>query len=455
MKKLITLLIVLICCVCTAGAENITVRIIAVDKNSYAGYEQTPYIHIYTSTNEKLTGEWDNSPAMTHYRWDGEQNWYYYDLTADDSKLKSVKWIFRNGNKDAQTPDMSEGVDLSTSDYYCWINSSGMSYYPTKYYLYNITTASFTELSNTYGQLTGSIDVNSFSGEYNEYLIVPEYAKNNIGDNGWGWKLVFRPKPDGEEYWVNNFSNYSADGEMSDGSKKWRFYKQSGITYDISYNIRTNAYTLSPYFTRSIAASGYATYSSEYDAAIPEGVKAYCAPNLSDEKYVNLTKVTGGLSKNSGFLLTGTPSTEYKFYATNETLTAPASNLLQPSVTETNITASTDDNNYYFFASQPNGPGFYRVESATTSAAGKAYLATGNQALGAAPASGDAGSKPNWVVSDEVLDLTVGSEVTAISNVTPAAQQPMREGVYTITGVRVAQPTKGIYIVNGKKVVVK
>ena len=52
------------------------------------------------------------------------------------------------------------------------------------------------------------------------------------------------------------------------------------------------------------------------------------------------------------------------------------------------------------------------------------------------------------------LTIVIG-ETTGINSLTPNPS-PMGEGsVYNLNGQRVAQPTKGLYIVNGKKIVVK
>ena len=47
-------------------------------------------------------------------------------------------------------------------------------------------------------------------------------------------------------------------------------------------------------------------------------------------------------------------------------------------------------------------------------------------------------------------------ETTAIENLTPDLSLGERvQSVYNLSGQRVAQPTKGLYIVNGRKVVMK
>ena len=75
--------------------------------------------------------------------------------------------------------------------------------------------------------------------------------------------------------------------------------------------------------------------------------------------------------------------------------------------------------------------GFYKLSSTGTLAKGKAYLETEN----AAPFLGFDGDDTTGIYSVERGALSV-------------------EGCYTLDGRRVAQPTKGLYIVNGKKVLI-
>jgi hypothetical protein len=46
-------------------------------------------------------------------------------------------------------------------------------------------------------------------------------------------------------------------------------------------------------------------------------------------------------------------------------------------------------------------------------------------------------------------------EPTAVSIVQKQVKEEKYDEYYTLSGIRVAQPTKGLYIVNGKKVFVK
>ena len=96
---------------------------------------------------------------------------------------------------------------------------------------------------------------------------------------------------------------------------------------------------------------------------------------------------------------------------------------------------------YYIYGVNNDVAGFYKLagESGTiSSAAGKAYLEV--------PAS----------LAPSFLNISFGGEVTAISTVRGSGLKTQGTDIYyNLAGQRVAQPTKGLYIVNGKKVVYK
>jgi hypothetical protein len=100
--------------------------------------------------------------------------------------------------------------------------------------------------------------------------------------------------------------------------------------------------------------------------------------------------------------------------------------------------ATTDENNtVYALASkgEPAVTGFYKVKAGVKVPAGKAYL----KVAVANPA-------PEF--------LGFGGEATGVNDVR-SKMADVRGEVYNLAGQRVAQPTKGLYIVNGKKVIIK
>ena len=109
--------------------------------------------------------------------------------------------------------------------------------------------------------------------------------------------------------------------------------------------------------------------------------------------------------------------------------------------TDTYLNENDDEGNTNFVLSkQEDGTiGFYKARDNTLVKAGKAYL-----------------PMPNGDASD-VKNLTLAfDDATGIIGVQPLQEAESDDAFYTLSGVRVATPTaKGIYIHNGKKVIIK
>ena len=95
------------------------------------------------------------------------------------------------------------------------------------------------------------------------------------------------------------------------------------------------------------------------------------------------------------------------------------------------MTDITNPGNAYVLGNGSNGVGFYRLASGGTIGANKAYLTY----------SGD------FARQFFLFDEATGIESIDHSPLT------IDHSVYDLQGRRVAQPTKGMYIVNGKKVI--
>ena len=135
-------------------------------------------------------------------------------------------------------------------------------------------------------------------------------------------------------------------------------------------------------------------------------------------------------------LLSSASDEDYEWAArlsTDAEVTAPEVNLLKAS--NGNVKGGAT---IYALANLEHGVGFYNVDENVTIPAGKAYLEIDAE-------TAEAGARPFLAIGDD--------ETTAISAIERAAQQGVQ--VFDLQGRRVSQPTKGLYIVNGQKVVVK
>ncbi|MBQ4387403.1 MAG: Ig domain-containing protein [Prevotella sp.] len=98
-------------------------------------------------------------------------------------------------------------------------------------------------------------------------------------------------------------------------------------------------------------------------------------------------------------------------------------------------TAITNPGNAYVLNKKSDVVGFYKLSSTGTIGANKAYLTY----------SGGAGAREFFL-----FDEATGIEMPTVEDNADADAV-----VYDLQGRRVAQPTKGLYIVNGKKVIIK
>ena len=179
----------------------------------------------------------------------------------------------------------------------------------------------------------------------------------------------------------------------------------------------------------TIAASGYSTLVSikALDFTNVEGLQGYVATSVNkEESKVTLTEVASVPVK-TPVILKGTPGATYTIFTTTSPAELPATgNLLRGSATESTTLAAGEAYILY------NGA-FYSNEAGNLPA-GKAYL----------PASTVNGAREMSIVFD--------SEPTAIA--APKASTRHTD-IYNLQGQIVNTPSKGVYVVEGKKVVVK
>ena len=164
-----------------------------------------------------------------------------------------------------------------------------------------------------------------------------------------------------------------------------------------------------------------------------DGLKAYVA-TAADGNGVTMTRVEAPVPANTPLLLIGTASTTYNVPVV-ASATAPATNYLEKGDGTTDMSGVTGYN-YILFSDGK----FYQVTSGTV-ATTKAYLHL---------ESNPAGARSLNLVFDD-------GETTGISDALRLNDkgQMTNDSYFDLQGRRIAQPTKGLYIVNGKKVVIK
>ena len=165
-----------------------------------------------------------------------------------------------------------------------------------------------------------------------------------------------------------------------------------------------------------------------FDAALPDGVSAWTLNYTSGDKVTATT--ASSITANTPVLVNANEGT-YTFTATDATINpvSQATGALTGVYTSTSVPASS----YILWANASNPIGFYKSNSSTV-APYRAYLT----------AEG-AGARMSIVFG--------GNEETGVNAV--HGEGLMVNGYYNLAGQRVSNPSKGLYIVNGKKVAIK
>ncbi len=181
----------------------------------------------------------------------------------------------------------------------------------------------------------------------------------------------------------------------------------------------------------TIAGSGYSTiakgFGLDFANAEPAGLEAYIVPSITAST-VSLSAIDEAPAS-TGVILKGTAGETYTIPVKADAA-AVGTNKLQAAVTATAI----DANAAYIL----QGGLFHLVTAASTVPAGKAYLL----------ASDIPSPAP-------VLNFSFGGDDTTSIDMVKGEEFNVNGEFYNLNGQRVAQPTKGLYIVNGKKVVIK
>jgi hypothetical protein len=188
-----------------------------------------------------------------------------------------------------------------------------------------------------------------------------------------------------------------------------------------------------------ITSAGYASFSSTYDLDFSkvEGLKAFIATG-GDDNNVTLEEVDDAKA-GTGLVLKGNEGT-YSIPAIASGTDHSATNKLWAITSDGTVGAASDANyTNYVLALQDSKVVFAPVTGSNTASvkAGQAALSLQTAGTGARALS--------ISFDDEATGINTVESNTSIEN----------DAIYNLRGQRVSQPTKGLYIVGGKKVMVK
>ena len=192
--------------------------------------------------------------------------------------------------------------------------------------------------------------------------------------------------------------------------------------------------------------------------AIVTGVKAVTKTKDGKEirEYVATMKVIkdGVIPANTGVVIMGNPKTYTLSTTSKETTEDLSDNMLGGVNVRTAVSSLKNDPSdlYYVFAQGTLSPAGFKLSSAANCAANKSYMIV--------PANYfDDESAAKFIGLSFSFDDEEDGTATAIkmleSTMTSVAKTQDEDVYYNLSGQRVAAPTKGIYIKNGKKYLVK
>ena len=186
---------------------------------------------------------------------------------------------------------------------------------------------------------------------------------------------------------------------------------------------------------------GYGTFYTDKNYVLPQGLTAFAYTSVNGDNSLNKSEeyVAGDIvPANTAVVVKGAKGS-YNYYNTEEAATKTIEkNLLKGVTTDTRIEAISGVKRYILTRADDGILAFYRTNSGTINVkANRAYLEV-----------------PTAMA---VASFSLEGSATGINNVVTTAA---KQGIYTISGVRLnATTTKelpaGIYIVDGKKVIVK
>lgn len=182
----------------------------------------------------------------------------------------------------------------------------------------------------------------------------------------------------------------------------------------------------------AVSSVKFATYVPVINVVAPAGVKVYTAKVNEDKSTVVLTEVSAGSVIAKGTpVLVGAEAGSYTFEASAGEATTVADNDLKAAAADTKGDGAT----IYALVEQDGKAVFAPLKEGVAVSVGHAYLE-----LPAASAT-------------RFYSIQFGGETTGINEVNAAAKAD--GAYYTLQGVKTSKAAKGIYIHNGKKVVIK
>ena len=310
--------------------------------------------------------------------------------------IKVSRVYFANGLKEGKT------IDFNGDGF---IPAANLSNYDDDAQVLFTVNATGTTLDSKMGWGIGKLE------SAGTHTNLGDYTLNNVGDNVYSYYIkdlrpLFEADPNGNDDLGVNWVLWGQDTEHN------TFTRKSIKVYPVVERI-------------TIGESGYATCRFSRPVNVEGVVTAYTASY--DGSKIVLTPVTE-IPAGAGVVIEAAEG-EYEVITIRN-----ASALSNNDLAISDGTVAGDGSTIYALGNVGGVSGFVKVKNGTVIPMGKAYLTI---------AGGNA---------RDFIGL-FDDDVTGINEIEAAKTNV--EGYFNLAGQRVAQPTKGLYIVNGKKVIIK
>lgn len=179
-------------------------------------------------------------------------------------------------------------------------------------------------------------------------------------------------------------------------------------------------------FDVTISSALWATIVTYYDVNLPEGLTGCTVKAVHPSIHKASVSDVASLKAGEPYLLKADAPGVYTLTKNTEGVAKPEINLLK-------ISDDTTGDGAFVLANKSNGVGFYKWSGGLLGA-GRVYLEVSGESLA-----------PAYYTFD--FDSATGIE--------EITKDQVQSTIYDLSGRRVAQPTKGLYIMNGKKVFIQ
>lgn len=240
---------------------------------------------------------------------------------------------------------------------------------------------------------------------------------------------------------ICHITGYYIDAQSKQQGNGFRIF---GVKYVVSEDAAQHSKSV------TIPSCGYATFSGPHTytiAAVSDGgtAVAYFASEESDNKITLAQTGNKRIAPSQGFIIKGTPGKTATLKTVEEQISISGTNLLVANIAAynlqetTSITQGSTTTSYHNYILVPNGESsavFKHTTGIGNLGANKAFLRTTTN-----------------VAEARGFEFVIEDKTTAIIGV--EHNSAIEKRYYNLNGQEVSLPTKGMYIVNGQKVIIK